>query len=55
MNHLRSTSTVTLRSAALVGLAGPVLAATLAVGAVVSAETSHRVDRGPVVEVAIAR
>ena len=50
-----STSTVTLRSAALAGLAGPVLAAALAVGSVVSAETSHRADRGPAVDVAIVR
>ncbi|WP_022929431.1 hypothetical protein [Patulibacter americanus] len=55
MNHPRSTPTITLRSAALAGLAGPVLAAALAVGTVVSAETSHRADRGPAVEVAIVR
>lgn len=47
MNPHRSTSTISLRSAALAGLAGPVLAAALAVGTVVSAETSHRVDAGP--------
>lgn len=55
MNDPRSTTTITLRSAALVGLAGPVLAAALAVGSVVSAETSHRADRGPAVEVAAVR